>query len=77
MTLEPSDFPNGNGQNNHFDHDHNTILSSNGHGQMDKIYRYFNNKKSGIVEMVTIKFQLTILTTVILEFWDWSWSNLL
>ena len=30
-------------KNDHFDHDHNTILSSNGHGQMVKINRYFNN----------------------------------
>jgi hypothetical protein len=30
------------GRNDHFDHDHNTILSSNGHGQMVKINRYFN-----------------------------------
>jgi hypothetical protein len=30
-------------KNGHFDHDHNTILSSNSHGQMVKIKRYFNN----------------------------------
>jgi hypothetical protein len=30
-------------KNDHFDHDHNTILSSNGHGLMVKINRYFNN----------------------------------
>jgi hypothetical protein len=30
-------------KNDHFDHDYNTILSSNGHGQMVKITRYFNN----------------------------------
>jgi hypothetical protein len=34
------------------------------------------NKKSVIVEMVMIKFGLTILITEILEFWEWSWSNL-
>jgi hypothetical protein len=74
--MTPSDFPNSYGKNNHIDHDHNIILSSNGHGQMVKINRYFNNfnkfqqqKKSGIVEMVMIKFGLTILTTEILEFW--------
>jgi hypothetical protein len=40
MTIEPSNFPSDHGQN---DHDHNyTILSSNGHGQMVKISRYFN-----------------------------------
>jgi hypothetical protein len=59
-----------NGQNDHFDHDHNTILSSNGHGQMVKINRYFNNfnkfqqlinKKSWIVEMAMIKFGLTMI----------------
>jgi hypothetical protein len=31
-----------NGQNDHFDHDHNTILFLNGHGQMVKINSYFN-----------------------------------
>jgi hypothetical protein len=32
------------GQSDHFDHDHmhNTILSSNAHGQMVKTNRYFN-----------------------------------
>jgi hypothetical protein len=48
-----------------------TFLSSNGHGhgQMVKINRYlynFNNKKSGIVEMMMIKFGLTILAMTIL-----------
>jgi hypothetical protein len=42
MTVEPSNFPYGHGQKDHFGHDHNTILSSNGHGQMIKINRYFN-----------------------------------
>jgi hypothetical protein len=55
MTIETSNFPNV--QNDHFDHDYNTILLSNGHGQVVKINRYFNNfnkfpkfnnKKSGI-----------------------------
>jgi hypothetical protein len=32
-----------NGQNDHFDRDHSTILSSNGNGQMVKINRNFNN----------------------------------
>jgi hypothetical protein len=27
MTVEPSDFPNGHGQIDHFGHDHNNILS--------------------------------------------------
>ena len=26
MTIEPSEFPNGHGQNEQFDHDHNTIF---------------------------------------------------
>jgi hypothetical protein len=35
MTIVPSDFPDGHGQNDHFGH--NSILSSNGHGQMVKV----------------------------------------
>jgi hypothetical protein len=65
--MEPPDFPNGHSQN--FGHDHYTILSSNDHGQMVKIIRYFNNfnnKKSGIVEIIIIKLGVTILTKKIL-----------
>jgi hypothetical protein len=43
MTIEPLDFPNGHGQNDHFGHDHNTSFSLIGLGQMVKINRYFNN----------------------------------
>ena len=32
-----------NGQNDHFDHDHNALLSSNGYRQMVKINRSLNN----------------------------------
>ena len=39
-------------------------------------FKNFNNKKSGIVEIVMIKFGLTILTMKIMEFWGWSWSKL-
>jgi hypothetical protein len=72
--METSNSPNG--QNDHFDHDHNTILSSKGHGKMVKINRYFknfNDKKSGIVEIVMIQF---LLTMKISEFWGWLWSKL-
>jgi hypothetical protein len=44
MTIEPSDFPYDHGHNDHFGLDHTTIipfLSSNGHGKMVKINRYF------------------------------------
>ena len=33
-------------QNGHFDHDHNALLSSNGHRQMVKINRSLNNFKN-------------------------------
>jgi hypothetical protein len=78
MTIEPSDFPNGHGQNDHSDHDHDTILVLNDPGKIVKINRYFNNfnkfqqfkqqKKYGIVDTVMMKFGLTILTTEILKF---------
>jgi hypothetical protein len=61
LTIEPSDFRNGHGQNDHFDHAMTTIpfLSSNGHGLrviINRDFTNFNYKKSGILEMVMIKF---------------------
>jgi hypothetical protein len=73
MTVEPSDFPYGHGQNDHFDHDHNTIFiikwfwsKLTDISTISMSFDDFNSKKSGIVEMVMIKFDLTILTTEIL-----------
>jgi hypothetical protein len=43
MTIDPSDFPNGHGKDVKIGHDRNSILSSNGPGQMVKINRLFNN----------------------------------
>jgi hypothetical protein len=57
MTTEISDFPYGHGQNDHFGHDHNTIFSSNDHGQMQmvKINRYFNNFNKFGMSILTIE----------------------
>jgi hypothetical protein len=44
--------------------------------QFQQISARSTTKKSGIVEKVMIKFGLTILTTEVLEFWEWQWSNL-
>jgi hypothetical protein len=70
MTIEPSDFPNGHGQNGHFGQDRNTILLSNlvmvkwsKLTDISTISTNCNNsttKKSGIVEIVLIKFGLTM-----------------
>jgi hypothetical protein len=41
--------------------------------KIDCYFYNFNNKKSGPVEIVVVKFELT---KKILEFLGWSWSNL-
>jgi hypothetical protein len=52
MTIEPSDFPNDHGQDDHFDHDHNTIsiikwskLTDADISTVSTNFNNFNNKK--------------------------------
>ena len=76
MTMQPFDFPNGHGQN---DHDHNTIgitkwSWSNGQNYQSKIINF--NNFTMVKNFVIIKFGLTIMTIENIVLWIWSWSNL-
>jgi hypothetical protein len=79
MTIGPSDFPNGHGQNYHFEHDHNTIFIIEWFmvkwSKLTDISTISTIKKSGIVEMIKIKFGLNILTKKVLQSLGWSWSK--
>jgi hypothetical protein len=58
MTMEHMGFPNGHGQNDHFDHDHSTVKIIKW-SESTKVSTNF--KEFGIVEMVLVKFGLNIL----------------
>jgi hypothetical protein len=69
VTIELSDFPNVHGRNDHFGHDHNTIFDQMvivKWSKLTDISKILWQKKSGIVDMVNIKYGLTILTMKVL-----------
>jgi hypothetical protein len=69
MTIEPSDFLNGHGQNDHFGDDHQMVMviwSRLTDTSPISTINNFNNKKSGIVDMAVIEFGLTILIRKVL-----------
>jgi hypothetical protein len=64
MIKEPSDFPNGHCQDDHFDHDHNTtfiIKWSWSNGQNQQMFQQFQ-KISTISTTKSLELELTILT---------------
>ena len=58
MTMQPLDFANGHGQNDHFDHDHKTFgitkwSWSNGQNYQNKIIKFkFNNFNSMVKNVI-------------------------
>jgi phosphatidate phosphatase PAH1 len=79
MTIEPSNFLNGHGQNNHFDHQMVRVRVKwsklTDISTMSPNFNNFNIKKFGGLEIVMIKFGLTILTMKIMEFEDGHGQN--